>query len=688
MEYKLTLSELAKQVGVRKHPDWFSLIKIKNHPMPHQLTMMKKYVRETRYGDFSEPGCVSADTEYLTPTGWKRIDQYVVGDLVAQFNPGDETLEFVYPSFYTKITCDKFYHVSISDEIEMKLSGDHRVLYYTDDGEFAVKEMDDWKNSYQGTAILGAAGKVFAEERNTIIKETEADDGFKYCFTVSSGFLVLRYNRKLFTTGNCGKTYPAHFHAILMAALGNKVVFTMPPKLIDQFAEELREYFLGIDHFLNIGKMNVPATKKAQLRAEWDKTQWPDILLISYDGYREWNDVSKDKKIGSNQWYYEDGSRYDPDKGGDAYTKDGRKVSRKGFAANDKHLLLTNKGYNVFFFDEAHALCGMDSIISTSVVEAAKANTAIYLMTGTPVPTVISDAYGIIRIINPEAYVSQSSFARQHIVTTPMTIRAGSRTRTIRVPTAYMGVEKIHEELFKNSIRVQKRDVNKLPNPVVTDVKVHLTGKHKKLYQDLMQNHFAIIGETILAPEHPSQIRHMSLQIISCPTEFDATIPMKNELFERTKEVVDTINPVEHKIIVFAYYKAAIRFLAEEFKEYKPAVVYGDSADPTGEINRFKNDPDCRMIIINWVSGGAGLNLQVASHIIFYECPTSPKDAKQAIARADRTGQHNIVNVYFMRVMSTLSDRNFKKLLAAEEDNNQIVGDELDLLHKVLGKKK
>lgn len=542
MEYKLTLSELAKQVGVRKHPDWFSLIKIKNHPMPHQLTMMKKYVRETRYGDFSEPGC--------------------------------------------------------------------------------------------------------------------------------------------------GKTYPAHFHAILMAALGNKVVFTMPPKLIDQFAEELREYFLGIDHFLNIGKMNVPATKKAQLRAEWDKTQWPDILLISYDGYREWNDVSKDKKIGSNQWYYEDGSRYDPDKGGDAYTKDGRKVSRKGFAANDKHLLLTNKGYNVFFFDEAHALCGMDSIISTSVVEAAKANTAIYLMTGTPVPTVISDAYGIIRIINPEAYVSQSSFARQHIVTTPMTIRAGSRTRTIRVPTAYMGVEKIHTELFKNSIRVQKRDVNKLPNPVVTDVKVHLTGKHKKLYQDLMQNHFAIIGETILAPEHPSQIRHMSLQIISCPTEFDATIPMKNELFERTKEVVDTINPVEHKIIVFAYYKAAIRFLAEEFKEYKPAVVYGDSADPTGEINRFKNDPDCRMIIINWVSGGAGLNLQVASHIIFYECPTSPKDAKQAIARADRTGQHNIVNVYFMRVMSTLSDRNFKKLLAAEEDNNQIVGDELDLLHKVLGKKK
>ena len=78
------------------------------------------------------------------------------------------------------------------------------------------------------------------------------------------------------------------------------------------------------------------------------------------------------------------------------------------------------------------------------------------------------------------------------------------------------------------------------------------------------------------------------------------------------------------------------------------------------------------------------MNLQVSSNIIFYECPTSPKDAVQAIARADRTGQQNLVNVYFMRVLGTLSDRNFKKLLSAEEDVNKVVHDKLDLLHEVL----
>lgn len=178
----------------------------------------------------------------------------------------------------------------------------------------------------------------------------------------------------------------------------------------------------------------------------------------------------------------------------------------------------------------------------------------------------------------------------------------------------------------------------------------------------------------------------MALQLISCPTTFNPEIPMKNELFLRTQELIESIDPHQNKVVVFAYYKAAIEFLREEFAEYNPAVLYGETTDGHAEVTKFKKDDSCRMIILNWMSGGAGLNLQVASHIVFYECPTSPKDATQAIARCDRTGQQNLVNVYFMRVLGTLSDRNFKKLLEAEEDVNRVVKDRFDLLHEVLKK--
>ena len=42
------------------------------------------------------------------------------------------------------------------------------------------------------------------------------------------------------------------------------------------------------------------------------------------------------------------------------------------------------------------------------------------------------------------------------------------------------------------------------------------------------------------------------------------------------------------------------------------------------------------------------------------------------------------MNVYFLRVMGTLLDRNFKNLLKNEEENNQIVRDRKDLLHELL----
>lgn len=494
-------------------------------------------------------------------------------------------------------------------------------------------------------------------------------------------------NRRFLDAGEpgCGKTFPAHIHGLLMASLGNKVVYVMPPKLIEQFEEELEDYFLDIRHYVSMARLNYPAAKKQKMVEEFEEKGWPDILFLSYDGYREFNDLNKKKKIGANQWYAEDGSRW---KGGDKpYTKDGRPIDRKGYAENNKHKLLTKRGYNTFFFDEAHNLCGLNSIISRSVEESAQGDTAIYLMTGTPVPTTISDAYGLIRLVNPEAYASQSAFERQHIKYRTQRIphpRFRGRSMEIKVPDHYVNTEKIHEALFKNARRIQKRDIHDMPEPLITDIKVRLSGAHLKLYRDVMNNHFALMGDTILAPEHASQVRHMGLQLISCPTSFNPDVPMKNELFLRTQDLVESIGPQENKIIVFAYYKAAIEFLREQFAHLNPAVLYGETTNGHQEVTRFKNDDNCRMIILNWMSGGAGLNLQVSSNIIFYECPTSPKDAVQAIARADRTGQQNLVNVYFMRVLGTLSDKNFKKLLSAEEDVNKVVHDKLDLLHEVL----
>lgn len=500
-----------------------------------------------------------------------------------------------------------------------------------------------------------------------------------------------------------GKTFPAQIHAILMAALGNKVVFTMPPKPMMQFMREFDTFFHGIRNHLKIEHLNVNAAKKKQLIDQWDKEGWPDILVVSYDTFRLLNDKNSKKKIGNNLWkvralgregqkdefatpyFTEDGNPYSP--GAQPYTKDGRKIDKKGYARNPLQMKLYEVGYHVMFFDEAHALCGMNSILSTSVAEMSqrlKDEVAIYLMTGTPIPTHLHDVYGIIRLINPEAYGGKASFLRQHCITQQFRIPLpNGREKVIESIVSYQNTDKIYEALWSRASRVQKRDVVDIPDPIISEYPLRLDGAHEKLYKAIVKERFALLGDKVLAPQSQSELRHLALQVISCPEQYGFT--GTNELGEATQALIESIAPNgERKVIIFCYYRKAIEELQRRYAAYNPAVVYGATPNAQEEIDRFMHDPNTSMLFINWVSGGAALNLQVASHIIFYECPTSPKDAKQAIARADRKGQTKIVNVYFMRVLNTLCDKNFRNLLKNEESNNQAIKDRHDLLHELM----
>jgi SNF2 family DNA or RNA helicase len=514
-----------------------------------------------------------------------------------------------------------------------------------------------------------------------------------------------------FSEPGTGKTYPAQVHAIMMAAMGNRVVFTTLPGLIPQFMEEFEVFFPGIGKRLKIEHMDCTATQKKKKEQQWDVEGWPDILVLSYDIYRLYNDKNPRKKIGNNLWKIrninkigtpeEYATSYFIEEGDDKgnprfpkaqpYTKDGRQINVKnGTAKNPKQMLLKEHGYNVLFFDEGDALCGLESILSESVAEMSmrlKDEVAIYVMTGTPIPTKLHNAYGLIRLINPTAYLNKASFLRQHCEHEEFEIPlAGGKSKKIKQIVGYFDTEKIFESLWKNARRVQKRDVIPMPEPVISEVPVKLSGRHLKLYRQVINDRFAVLGDLVLAPDNSSALRHLALQLISCPSKFDPTLTECDELAKATGNLVESINPgPKRKLIIFAFYRQAIESLALQFAHRKVAIVYGGIPDRQAQVEKFQKDDECDTIIIQWVSGGAGLNLQVASYIIFYECPTSPKAAKQAIARADRNGQVNVVNVYFMRVKGTLSDKNFKALLANEESNNRAIKDRHDLLFELLG---
>lgn len=73
-------------------------------------------------------GCLPADSEFLTPNGWKRMDCYEHEDLVAVYDKDSGKASFEEVE-YVKLKCKKPFHVFDSGSLIMELSGEHRVLY-------------------------------------------------------------------------------------------------------------------------------------------------------------------------------------------------------------------------------------------------------------------------------------------------------------------------------------------------------------------------------------------------------------------------------------------------------------------------------------------------------------------------------------------------------------------------------
>lgn len=72
-------------------------------------------------------GCVDADTEYLTPNGWRRMAEYDGGQ-VMQYHPATGRADFVKPLAYIRRPQDSFLRFKTKYGIDQMLTPDHRVL--------------------------------------------------------------------------------------------------------------------------------------------------------------------------------------------------------------------------------------------------------------------------------------------------------------------------------------------------------------------------------------------------------------------------------------------------------------------------------------------------------------------------------------------------------------------------------
>lgn len=145
----------------------------------------------------------------------------------------------------------------------------------------------------------------------------------------------------------------------------------------------------------------------------------------------------------------------------------------------------------------------------------------------------------------------------------------------------------------------------------------------------------------------------------------------------KVKAVAEFIHDVidgGEKLIMFAYLKEVVAALKAEFPEAVTVTGSDNISQKQTAVDRFQNDPDCKLIILNYKSGGTGLTLTAASRVGFIEFPWTYSDCEQAEDRAHRNGQKNAVNCYYFLGDKTIDGYMYKVIQTKKDIANEVTG--------------
>ena len=155
-------------------------------------------------------GCLSGDTEVLTPAGWIRIDSWLRAGkpMIAEYDLKTHMHHFAQPLDFIAASAPWFYRFHVKGLLDMALSPEHTVLCVDSAGFFTMSAQtasEKAPHSWIGIPC-GMDGKhhvLLNREPPSIIP---AVGGKKYCFTTGTGFFLAKREGHIFITGNSGKS--------------------------------------------------------------------------------------------------------------------------------------------------------------------------------------------------------------------------------------------------------------------------------------------------------------------------------------------------------------------------------------------------------------------------------------------------------------------------------------------------
>jgi superfamily II DNA or RNA helicase len=311
---------------------------------------------------------------------------------------------------------------------------------------------------------------------------------------------------------------------------------------------------------------------------------------------------------------------------------------------------LKNVEFDYLVLDEAQA-------IKNAGTASAKAARLLHgahrlALSGTPVENHLGELWSLFEFLNPGMLGAASVFKL-----------AGAGARDPGEDVRRLLAHALRPFILR---RTKQQVARELPEKTEQTVHCEMKPEQRKLYNELREHYRnALLKriETDGLAKSKIQVLEALLRLrqAAChpglldPERRSEPSAKLESLLAQVNEVIDE----GHKVLVFSQFTSFLSIVRDRLDGDRVVYEYLDGAtrDRQARVERFQNDPDCRLFLISLKAGGLGLNLTAAEYVFLLDPWWNPAVEAQAMDRAHRIGQTRRVFAYRLIARDTVEEK-------------------------------
>ena len=351
--------------------------------------------------------------------------------------------------------------------------------------------------------------------------------------------------------------------------------------------------------------------------------------------------------------------------------------------------ILRERDWHIVILDEAQMIKNA-STISSRASRTLKSKFRI-AMTGTPVENQAADLWSIMEFLLPGYLGTLPRFKRIYGWgrETPPEAQAAALRRLISPFLLRRTKAQVLKELPEKTEEVVECELTPVQRKTyrafldgedATRIRENLESNGKVDYANIL----ALLTRLKQVCDHPRLSELTSGKV----KHARALNPADTGKWEAFEELLNEALGSNLKIVVFTQYLGMIELIGNYLKTHKVGYteLKGDTPDRGARLDKFANEPDCRVFLCSLLAGGLGIDLTSASVCIHFDRWWNPAKENQATDRLHRLGQTRGVQVFKLQIPGTVEER-IAAIIASKMELSGALIEESSLGLKAFSKK-